>query len=157
MLRLSEIMMLIVLACATASTATLAQSPLGGGGGGSGGGSGGGGGRHGGGGRGQHGQRSSAAAPDSLPAVHDPWPRLEAGALLCQTEVALQQHQAATIARLNGDDAPEPSGCHLVQRMTAVTIVERHGPARTEIRLTGATPDLGWTDAMMPAQPPVVH
>lgn len=104
----------------------------------------------------QGGQRAAAGALAPLPPVRDPWPRLDAGALLCRTEADLQQHQLAVAARIGGADAPEPSGCRLVHAMTAVTVVERHGPARTEVRLPGdGQPEqLGWTDAAIPAEPP---
>ena len=107
---------------------------------------------HHGGGRRQRGPQAAALAP--LPPVHDPWPRLDAGALLCGTEAELQQHQASILARFGGRDAAEPLGCRIVRAMTAVTVVDRHGPARTEVRLPGQPEQLGWTDAIMPEEPP---
>ena len=108
--------------------------------------SGGHGGRHGGG-------RRQRSAPAAAPAQYvpqlkrDPAQRLDPGALLCRSEAALLQHQAAILARLDGGEAEEPAGCRLVRAMTAVAIVERHGPAVTEVRLPGPPEQVGWTDA----------
>ncbi len=67
--------------------------------------------------------------------------------MLCRTEAALLQHQAVILARLDGGNAEEPAGCRLVRAMTAVAVVERHGPAVTEVRLSGPPEQVGWTDA----------
>ena len=75
-----------------------------------------------------------------------PLQRLDAGALLCKTENQLLQHESAVAARLDGQDAPEPVGCHLVQTMTAVAVVDRHGQNRTEVK---AGDQLGWTDSIV--------
>jgi hypothetical protein len=145
----------VVLACLAAVSvpgvvfAQLAINP----GGGSGQGFGGRGSHHGGG-RRQNGPPAATPALAPLPAIKYPWPRLDAGATLCRTEADLQQHQAAIAARLDGGTATEPSGCRLVQAMTAVTVLERHGSARTEVGLPGSSDRLGWTDALMPAEPP---
>ncbi len=110
---------------------------------------------HHGGGRRQHGSQAATPALAPLPSVHDPWPRLDAGALLCRTQADLQQHQAAIAARLSGGHLAEPSGCRIVRAMTAVTVVERDGPARTEVRLPGSSEQqLGWTDAAISNEPP---
>jgi len=109
------------------------------------------GGHHGGGQR-QRSPQAAALAP--LPPVRDPWPRLDAGALLCRTEADLQQHQAAVAARLTGSAAPEPPGCQIMHAMTAVSVVERHEPARTEVRLPGPPEQLGWTDVAISQEPP---
>lgn len=110
---------------------------------------------HHGGGRRQRGSRAATPAVATLPPVHDPWPRLDAGALLCRTQADLQQHQAAIVARISGGHSAEPSGCWVVRAMTAVTVVERDGPARTEVRLPGSSEQqLGWTDQVMSDEPP---
>ncbi len=75
-----------------------------------------------------------------------PLQRLEAGALLCKTEADLQQHVAAVAARLNGTEASESGGCRLVQTMTPVSVVDRHGPGRTQVKVGN---QLGWTDTMI--------
>jgi hypothetical protein len=76
----------------------------------------------------------------------EPVQRLEAGALLCKTEADLQQHEAAVQARLNGGEAAEPRGCRLVQAMISVSVVQRHGLNRTEVK---AGDQLGWTDTLI--------
>lgn len=93
---------------------------------------------------------ATAATPDAgemTPKLkQEPLQRLDAGALLCKTEADLQQHEAAVQARLNGNDAIEPTGCHLVQTMMAVSVVERHGLSRTQVK---AGNQVGWTDTMI--------
>jgi hypothetical protein len=110
------------------------------------GGGGGGGGRHGGGRRQQGGNTGSQAQLPALKPHPDPTQRLDTGALLCGTEAELKQHQAAVLARLSGGSAPEPTGCHIVQGMVAVSVIGRDGPASTQVRL----PDrVGWTDSIV--------
>lgn len=94
---------------------------------------------------------AQAEAPLNVPvAAKPPRTRLEAGALLCRTEEDLQGHQAAVAARLDGHPTQEPGGCHRLSAVTAVSIVERHGPARTEVRLPDPAETVGWTDAVVP-------
>lgn len=98
-------------------------------------------------------QPQQAAAQDLPKLVRDPAQRLDPGALLCRTEQALAQHQAAVSARLDGGSAPEPAGCRLVATLTPVAVLDRHGPARTEVRLPGPPEQVGWTDARVPDAP----
>jgi len=72
---------------------------------------------------------------------------LDAGALLCETEAALQQHQAAVVAMLNGQPSAGARGCRTVRAMTAVTVMSRHGPASTEVKMPGPPEQVGWTDS----------
>ncbi len=105
-------------------------------------------------GTGHHGDvwgQKKQAAP-KLPPIAlkpDPRQRLDAGALLCGTEAQLEQHEAAVAARLDGREALEPAGCHFVRSLTPVDVVDRHGQARTQVRLAGQTEQLGWTDAVV--------
>ena len=107
---------------------------------------------------GHHGRRNrqqdgapSAPTRLSIPKLsRDPPQRLDVGALLCGTEAERRQHQAAIMARIAGGDAPEPAGCRVVSQMVAVKLVDRHGPARTEVRLPGQTGEVGWTDVRIP-------
>lgn len=96
--------------------------------------------------------RSGPSLP--LPKLQDPWPRLDRGALLCGTEGALQQHQAAVAARLAGQEANEPSDCRIVRAMTPVTVVDRHGLSRTQVMLPGPPASTGWTDVVIPREKP---
>ena len=104
------------------------------------------GGRHGGS-RRQRSGPAGAPAQDAPQLKRDPAQRLDAGAVVCRTEADLLQHQAVILARLNGGNAEEAASCWLVRAMTAVAVVERHGPASTEIRLPGPPEQVGWTDA----------
>ena len=71
--------------------------------------------------------QQGGAPPPSSTFKKDPVSRLDAGAVLCPTEVALQQHQAAVVAMLNGQDTSGGRGCRTIRVMTPVTIVTRHG------------------------------
>ena len=97
-------------------------------------------------------QRSGPSLP--LPKLQDPWPRLDVGALLCGSEAGLIQHQAAVEARLNGQDANEPIDCRIVRAMTPVTVVDRHGLSRTEVKLPGPPESTGWTDVVIAREKP---
>ena len=107
---------------------------------------------------GHHGSRNRQldAAPSSAPLISlpklvpDPRQRLDAGAVLCGTEAELRQHQAAITARAAGRDEGEPAGCVAVREMTAVSVVNRDGLARTQVRTRDHGDKLGWTDAVIP-------
>jgi hypothetical protein len=108
---------------------------------------------------GHHGHRNrqqdagSSSAPTriSVPKLlPDPPQRLDVGALICATEAELRQHQAAIMARIAGGYAPEPAGCRVVEQMVAVSVVDRRGPARTEVRVHGQAGEVGWTDVRIP-------
>ena len=93
----------------------------------------------------------SAPRRISVPRLQrDPPQRLDVGALVCGTEAELRQHQAAIMARIAGGVAPEPAGCRVVEQMVAVSVVDRDGPARTEVRVHGDTGEVGWTDVRIP-------
>ncbi len=101
------------------------------------------------------GQSTQQQRPAPLPEVKvtpDPWPRLDPGAVFCQTSEDLRQHLAVMAARLdgNGGGPGEPAGCRLVRAATPVTVVVREGPGRTQVRLSGAAAETGWTDAFLP-------
>lgn len=93
-------------------------------------------------------RRTGPAAPRLTPKPL-PRQRLDAGALLCPTEDDLHMHEAAIEARLDGRDAPEPAGCRFVRSSTAVSVMDRHGPAATQVRLPGDPELVGWTDAIV--------
>ena len=82
----------------------------------------------------------------------DPWPRLDPGAVFCRTEEDLRQHLAAVAARLDGSTAryAEAPGCRVIRARTAVSVVSRQGPGRTQVKLSEAAADTGWTDAFLP-------
>ena len=107
------------------------------------------------GGHGRHGGRQSATqttpAPPPLPAGPVVWPRLDPGAMLCQTRDALTDEQN----RLRDNNSADPaSGCRIVQDPTAIKILERDGPGQTQVALTGQGGETGWTNAFLPAEGP---
>jgi hypothetical protein len=93
--------------------------------------------------------KPKSTAPQGPTLKPDPRQRLDAGALFCRTESDLQQHEVAVTARLDGREAPEPVGCRPVRFMTAVAVLDRHGPARTQVRIPGPPEQIGWTDAVV--------
>ena len=101
--------------------------------------------------RGAKGRESTAAHTATPAALRDgaKLQRLDPGALVCPTEADLQQHEAAVEARLDGHDAAEPPSCRFVHAPIAVTVIDRHGPAATEVQMPGQAGQLGWTDAVV--------
>ena len=90
-----------------------------------------------------------------LPDVKAPpqaWPRLDPGARLCRTEFDLDR----LAARHNGEDVDGPINCQVIRDPTAITITQRLGPGKTEVKLTsGQVGTTGWTDAWLPEKAPV--
>ena len=94
------------------------------------------------------------APPPEVKMAPEPWPRLDPGAVFCRTEVDLRQHLAAVSARLDGGAGmPEPTGCRLIRARTGVAVVSRGGPAQTQVKLSDAAAETGWTDAFLPEKP----
>jgi hypothetical protein len=88
-----------------------------------------------------------ATLPD-VPAPPSAWPRLDPGAVLCRSEDDLLRRSAI----MRGEQAG-PADCRPITTPTAIQIMHRAGPGRTEVQITGR--DLtGWTDAWLPATPP---
>ncbi|HEY4040445.1 MAG TPA: hypothetical protein VGM32_01220 [Rhodopila sp.] len=79
------------------------------------------------------------------------WPRLDAGSVLCRTEddlIRLGQRRA-------GDAVEGPVDCQVVRVPTAITILQRKGPGRTEVKPGDSEPMAsGWTDAWLPSKVP---
>jgi hypothetical protein len=99
--------------------------------------------------RDQGGVQSAAGSMPELKPIVAPRQRLDTGALLCHTEAQLRQHQAAIMARLEGRQVPDATGCHLVGETAAVSVLMRDGQAATEVQLAGDEPVTGWTDAVI--------
>ncbi|HEY0185439.1 MAG TPA: hypothetical protein VGC09_21775 [Rhodopila sp.] len=76
------------------------------------------------------------------------WPRLDPGSVLCRTEADLDRLGA----RRRGESVDGPIDCQIIRAATAISIVQRKGPGRAEVRTTSATQDdvTGWTDAWLP-------
>jgi hypothetical protein len=77
------------------------------------------------------------------------WPRLDPGAVLCRSEADL----ARLSANRHGSPGGGPADCRIIAQPTAIQIVTRRGPGRTEVQVTGAN-DTGWTDAWLPSKAP---
>ena len=94
-------------------------------------------------------QKAKPGLPD-VKAQPLAWPRLDRGSALCRTETDLSR----LAARRSGDESAGPADCHIVQGATAVTIVQRKGPGRTQVQITGAGNETGWTDVWLPEKAP---
>ena len=77
------------------------------------------------------------------------WPRLDPGAVLCRSEADLERLNA----NRHGGSGGGPAECRIIAQPTAITIVTRSGPGRTEVQVTGAK-ETGWTDAWLPSKAP---
>jgi hypothetical protein len=79
------------------------------------------------------------------------WPRLDPGAVLCRSEVDLDR----LAQRRSGEAVEGPVDCQIVRAATGITIVQRKGPGRTEVKPNGSQPmESGWTDAWLPQKAP---
>jgi len=94
-------------------------------------------------------QKAAKGLPDvkSQPLA---WPRLDPGAVLCRTEADLMR----LAARRGGDAAAGPADCRVVSIATAITIVQRKGPGRTEVQPNAPGSATGWTDVWLPEKAP---
>jgi hypothetical protein len=92
--------------------------------------------------------KPGAPDPKSQPLA---WPRLDAGAVLCRSEADLSR----LAARRSGQSVDGSVECQLIRGPTAISIVARKGPGRTEVQTTNpnAGGD-GWTDAFLPDKGP---
>ncbi len=98
------------------------------------------------------GKQGPQRAPD-VKASPQAWPRLDPGAFLCRTEADL----ARLAARQNGDPVDGPVNCQPVRVATAIQIVQRAGPGRTEVRVSDKPNVSGWTNAWLPERAPSPH
>jgi hypothetical protein len=93
--------------------------------------------------------KPKAGPPDvRVPAAA--WPRLDPGAVLCRTELDLM-HLAAN---RSGEPDGGAADCRVINLPTAIQIVQRRGPGRTQVQVTGAANQTGWTDAWLPDKAP---
>ena len=97
-------------------------------------------------------KKSTTRAPD-VKAAPQAWPRLDPGAALCRSEGDL----ARLAANRAGTEGGGPADCRLVHVATAVQIVQRPGPGRTQVRLTDRPTETGWTDVWLPEKAPGVR
>lgn len=92
----------------------------------------------------------SAPPPRAQPAV---WPRLDPGAILCQTADDLDRHAANMTARVNGGETLA-ANCRIIALPTGIQILSRQGLGRTQVKLSSADNATGWTDAWLPDKAP---
>lgn len=80
------------------------------------------------------------------------WPRLDPGAVLCRTEADLER----LAARRAGQAVDGTIDCQIIRTPTAISIVQRSGPGRVEVQISGAKTGSspGWTDAWLPDKAP---
>lgn len=76
------------------------------------------------------------------------WPRLDPGAVLCRTEADLDKLGE----RRRGEAVDGPIDCQIIRAATAISIVQRKGPGRAEVKTSDPRADAvtGWTDAWLP-------
>ena len=94
-------------------------------------------------------KKAKPGAPD-VKAAPQAWPRLDPGAALCRTGADLDR-LAANRARTEGAG---PADCQIVRVPTAIQIVQRAGPGRTQVRLSEQAATIGWTDVWLPDKAP---
>jgi hypothetical protein len=96
--------------------------------------------------------------PDNLRAHPEPWPRLDAGAIFCDSQEDLDRHLAVAEARLDGlTPPPEPAGCHPIRLQTSITVLNRASPGHTQVKLSHDPGSVGWTDVFLPDKSPVAQ
>ena len=88
-------------------------------------------------------------APD-VKAAPQAWPRLDPGSALCRSEGDL----ARLSANRTGTAGGGPADCQVMRVATAVQIVQRTSPGRTQVRLTDKPAVTGWTDVWLPEKAP---
>jgi hypothetical protein len=79
------------------------------------------------------------------------WPRLDAGSVMCRSEDDLNR----LAQRRVGGPVEGVVDCQVIRAPTPITIIQRKGPGRTEVKATGSqTMSSGWTDAWLPEKAP---
>jgi hypothetical protein len=95
---------------------------------------------------------SQSSPKPTIVIVPELWPRLDVGALLCTSRDDLVKYQM----KIAGD--PVPAGpapdCRTIRKQTAIKILDRDGPSRTQIVTTDAAKQTGWTNTYLPETPP---
>jgi hypothetical protein len=79
------------------------------------------------------------------------WPRLDPGAVLCNTEDDLDRHASNMTARVSGGSTLT-ADCHIISQPIGIQILSRRGPGRTQVKL--ADDATGWTDVWLPDKAP---
>jgi hypothetical protein len=97
------------------------------------------------------GTQKQAPTPAPARAPTAVWPRLDPGAVFCQTEDDLDRHAANMIARVGGGEM-QTANCRAIAQTVGIKIISREGPGRTEVQIAGG--ETGWTDVWLPDKPP---
>lgn len=104
-------------------------------------------------------EQPNAPIPRVAPAkvigsAQNAWPRLDPGAVFCNTQADLERRAKAIAATLEGDQsgAPDNAGCSIVRAPTPIDVINRHGQGETEVRMKQGTTATGWTDAWLPVR-----
>jgi hypothetical protein len=97
--------------------------------------------------------KKKAPAPPPPTAPPTAWPRLDPGAVFCQTEDDLARHASNMVAQVGGGTT-EAADCRIIGNPVAIQILNREGLGRTQVKLAGPAGETGWTDAWLPAKPP---
>lgn len=105
-------------------------------------------------------QRNQQKAPQQTPAppppavIPEPWPRLDIGAVLCKSRDDLVRYQTQAMAGSGGEAPQRPADCLIIQKRTAIKILDRDGPSRSHVISTDTLKQTGWTNAYLPSTPP---
>ena len=97
------------------------------------------------------GSKLPPAAPSPVASVPEPWPRLEAGAVLCKTRDDLVRYQKRGVAGSAAGAAPD---CRIIGARAGVRVLVRDDPSHTQVALTDAPQQTGWTDVWLPSKAP---
>ena len=90
-------------------------------------------------------QSGTPSAPEAKPG-----PRLEAGAIFCQSRDDLVRYQAAVSEGASPKGEGGPPQCRRLEKPVGVQILDRDGPSRTQIATTDEPKLTGWTNAYLP-------
>ena len=103
-----------------------------------------------------HGSATPRRQEPLLPtAARVPWPRLDAGSVVCRTREDLSLHASVVQARADGTTYTGPSpDCRILGAGVAIDILSRESPAATQVKLRDPPLGTGWTDTWLPSQPP---
>jgi hypothetical protein len=93
-------------------------------------------------------------APTPPPAVPEPWPRLDAGALLCKSRDALVRYQTQVADGASAATARKTSDCRAIDKQIGIQILDSDGPSRTQVVTTDESKQTGWTNTYLPSTPP---
>ena len=91
------------------------------------------------------------AAPSPVASVKDPWPRLDAGAILCNSRDDLVRYQKQVATGSASSPAPD---CRIVEGRIGVKVLARDDPSHTQVALTDNPQKSGWTDVYLSSKPP---